>query len=130
MTSTNQLSIGGDSLYGQYFNGLIDNVRIYNTPLTQALIQTDMTSPVGGGSTDTQPPSAPGTLTATAASAGEIDLSWGAATDNVAVTGYQVFRCQGSGCSNFTQLDNHHHNQLQQHRPVPDHELPLPGASG
>ncbi len=33
--------------------------------------------------------------------AGEIDLSWGAATDNVGVTGYQVWRCQGAGCSNF-----------------------------
>ena len=103
-TSTNQLSIGGDSIYGQYFNGLIDNVRIYSTSLTQVQVQTDMTSPVGGGSTDSQPPSAPGTLTATAAGPGEIDLSWGAATDNVAVTGYQVFRCQGVGCSNFAQL--------------------------
>src|SRR5262249_21799098 len=28
----------------------------------------------------------------------------GAATDNVGVTGYQVERCQGSGCSNFTQI--------------------------
>src|SRR5213078_2728606 len=53
---------------------------------------------------DTQPPSAPGTLTATAAGASEIDLNWGAASDNVGVTGYQVFRCQGAGCSNFTQL--------------------------
>jgi hypothetical protein len=26
-------------------------------------------------------------------------LSWGAASDNVAVTGYHVERCQGSGCS-------------------------------
>ena len=34
-SSTNQLQIGGDSIYGQYFNGLIDEVRIYNTALTQ-----------------------------------------------------------------------------------------------
>ena len=53
---------------------------------------------------DTQPPSVPGGLSATAASASEIDLSWGAASDNVAVTGYQVFRCQGAGCSNFVQV--------------------------
>ena len=33
-TSTNPLQIGGDSLYGQYFAGLIDNVRIYNVALT------------------------------------------------------------------------------------------------
>ena len=30
-TSTNPLQIGGDSLFGQYFNGLIDEVRVYST---------------------------------------------------------------------------------------------------
>ena len=53
---------------------------------------------------DTTPPSQPGTLTATAVSGGEIDLSWGASSDNVGVTGYQLERCQGAGCSNFTQI--------------------------
>ena len=33
-TSTDPLQIGGDSIYGQYFQGMIDNVRIYNTALT------------------------------------------------------------------------------------------------
>ena len=46
-TSTNPLQIGGDSIYGQYFNGLIDEVRVYNVALTAAQIQTDMTTPVG-----------------------------------------------------------------------------------
>lgn len=41
---------------------------------------------------DIQPPSAPGTLSGTAASGTQIDLSWGAATDNVAVTSYRVYR--------------------------------------
>ena len=45
-TSTDPLQIGGDSIYGQYFKGMIDNVRIYNTALTQAQIQTDMTTAV------------------------------------------------------------------------------------
>ena len=45
-TSTNQLQIGGDSLWGQYFAGLIDEVRIYNTALTATQIQTDMTTPI------------------------------------------------------------------------------------
>ena len=40
-------TIGGDALYGQYFTGLIDEVRIYNTALTPAQIQTDMNTPVG-----------------------------------------------------------------------------------
>ncbi len=56
------------------------------------------------GTPDTTPPSQPGTVTATAASGTEVDLSWGASTDNIGVTGYRVERCQGSGCSNFTQI--------------------------
>ena len=45
-TSTNPLTIGSDAIYGQYFAGLIDDVRVYNTALTAAQIQTDMTTPV------------------------------------------------------------------------------------
>jgi hypothetical protein len=41
-TSTGALQIGGDTTYGQYFNGLIDEVRVYNIALTQTQIQTDM----------------------------------------------------------------------------------------
>ena len=36
--------------------------------------------------------------------AGQIGLSWTAATDNVAVTGYLVERCQGAGCASFAQV--------------------------
>jgi parallel beta-helix repeat protein len=43
-------------------------------------------------STDTQPPTTPGTLSATAVSSSRVDLSWGASTDNVGVTGYEIFR--------------------------------------
>src|SRR5205823_486479 len=53
---------------------------------------------------DTQPPSAPGTLTASATSSTQINVAWGAASDNVAVTGYRIERCQGAGCSTFTQI--------------------------
>ena len=102
-TSTNPLQIGGDSLYGQYFAGLIDNVRVYNTALNATQIQTDQTTAVTS-SPDTTPPSQPGTPTANAVSGSEIDLSWGASSDNVGVTGYLLERCQGTGCSNFTQI--------------------------
>ena len=88
-TSTNPLQIGGDSIYGQFFSGLIDEVRIYNVALTAAQIQADMTAPVVSGGGDGELPSAPGTLTATAAGSTGVSLSWGAATDNVGVTGYQ-----------------------------------------
>ena len=58
-TSTDPLQIGGDSIYGQYFQGAIDEVRIYNVALTAAEIQADMNTPVG----TFLPP--PGNLTAT-----------------------------------------------------------------
>ena len=67
-TSTNQLQIGGDSLYGQYFAGMIDEVRLYNTALTAAQIQTDMTTPITPTGPDTQPPTQPTGLTANAIS--------------------------------------------------------------
>jgi chitodextrinase len=45
-----------------------------------------------GGPPDTTAPSAPAQLTASNATASTVDLRWQAATDNVGVTGYQVFR--------------------------------------
>jgi hypothetical protein len=33
-----------------------------------------------------------------------MSLSWAPATDNVAVTGYLIERCQGVGCSTFVQI--------------------------
>src|SRR5215475_4583813 len=53
---------------------------------------------------DTQPPTAPGTPALTVVSSGQINLSWAAATDDVAVTGYFVERCAGAGCSTFAQV--------------------------
>ena len=57
-----------------------------------------------GGSTDTTPPTAPATLAATATSGTSIDLSWSAATDNTAVTGYSRRALLGTGCTSFTQI--------------------------
>jgi Concanavalin A-like lectin/glucanases superfamily len=45
-TSTNPLQVGGDSIYGQYFAGRIDEVRIYNRALSAAQIQNDMNTPL------------------------------------------------------------------------------------
>jgi chitodextrinase len=53
---------------------------------------------------DTTAPSAPGTLTSSAISSTQIDLSWGAATDDVGVTFYRVERCTGAGCGNFAEI--------------------------
>src|SRR5262249_46914951 len=111
--TTATLQIGGDAYVGENFAGLIDEVRIYNRALNAAEIQVDMATsvasvtpppppppPVG----DTTPPSAPGTLTVTASGSTQINLAWGAATDDVGVTGYRVERCAGAGCSTFAQI--------------------------
>ena len=45
--SSSALWIGGNQPYGEYFNGLIDDVRVYNRALSQPEIQTDMSTPLG-----------------------------------------------------------------------------------
>ena len=80
----------------------------YRVRATDAAANVSVYGNIAAGSTpagsDTQAPSAPGTLTATAVSSSRIDLAWGAATDNVAVTSYLVERCQGTACTDFAQI--------------------------
>ena len=45
-----------------------------------------------GGTTDTTAPSAPTTLTASGTTSSSTNLSWAASTDNVGVTGYDVYQ--------------------------------------
>jgi chitodextrinase len=63
-----------------------------------------LVSSSSGLTPDTTPPTAPTNLTATATLATQINLSWTASTDNVAVTGYKVERCAGAGCASFAQI--------------------------
>jgi O-glycosyl hydrolase/predicted secreted protein len=96
MTSTMALRIGGNSIWGEYFQGQIDEVRVYSRALSQNEIQVDMVTPIGGGSapSDTTAPSV--ALTAPAAGAtvsGNTPVSADAA-DNVGVAGVQ-FRLDG-----------------------------------
>jgi chitodextrinase len=101
-TSTNPLFIGGDQTMGQFFSGLIDEVRVYNIAMSRVQIQTDMTTPIGYQSPDTRPPTAPSNLMTKGIS--QINLSWTASTDNVGVARYFVERCPGGGCNNFAQI--------------------------
>src|SRR3989442_1171151 len=55
-TPTGALHIDRDSVWGEWFQGLIDNVRVYNRALSVSELQTDMNAPVGSGS---PPPPAP-----------------------------------------------------------------------
>ena len=93
-TSTGALRIGGNTIWPEWFSGLIDEVRIYNRALTQAQIQADMNTPLGV--TDTQPPSAPANLNASG-SLSSVSLSWSASTDNVGVARYDVYRSTTPG---------------------------------
>lgn len=54
--------------------------------------------------TDTEAPTDPTSLNATANGATQIDLTWTASTDNIAVVRYRVERCTGSGCSSFSEI--------------------------
>ncbi len=44
--STGVLRIGGNNIWGEWFAGLIDEVRVYNRTLTATEIQADMTTPI------------------------------------------------------------------------------------
>ncbi|GAA3136347.1 carbohydrate-binding protein [Nonomuraea salmonea] len=46
----------------------------------------------GGGGSDTSAPSAPGNLRSTGVTSSSVSLAWNASTDNVGVTGYNVYR--------------------------------------
>src|SRR5207253_1681014 len=53
---------------------------------------------------DTVAPTAPSSLTATAAGGAQINLTWTASTDNVAVTAYRENRSAACRESNYTQV--------------------------
>ena len=78
--------------------------RIRATDAAGNLSTYSSTASAATTSLDTTPPTAPTNLTATTASAAQINLAWTASTDNVGVTGYRIERCQGTGCSTFTQI--------------------------
>ena len=44
--STNPLWIGGNSPYGEYFQGVIDEAQVYNRGLTAAEVATVMNTPL------------------------------------------------------------------------------------
>jgi chitodextrinase len=53
---------------------------------------------------DTAAPSTPNNVSANATSISQINVSWDASTDNIGVTGYRVYRCQGASCTPTTQV--------------------------
>jgi regulation of enolase protein 1 (concanavalin A-like superfamily) len=91
-------ALGNRSLdLARSFDGAIDEVRVYSGILTVAEIQA-LANVVG--------PTAPVNLTAARTSGTQVNLTWGASTDSVPITGYLVERCSGVGCTSFTQIAN------------------------
>ena len=86
--------------------GLLDGTRYrYRVRATDAANNLSVYSNIASAATpDITAPTAPASLTAAAESESQINLSWSASTDNVAVTRYQIERCKGAGCSSFTQI--------------------------
>ena len=79
---------------GAYHNGADATRWSGSQVIDNLVIATSYIGPpaVGSGGADTQAPSVPTGLTATAVSPTQIGLAWAAASDNVGVKGYQIFR--------------------------------------
>jgi len=92
LSSSGMLRIGGNAVWGEYFSGLIDEVRLYNRALTASEIQTDMNTPIGSSSpppSDTTPPTVSVTAPVDGATvSGAVTLT-ASASDNVGVAGVQ-----------------------------------------
>jgi len=63
---------------------------------TSALSTSATTTTIISGFSDSSAPTAPGSLSATAASSSQISLTWTAATDNIGVSGYNIYRASAS----------------------------------
>ncbi|HKQ37944.1 MAG TPA: PQQ-dependent sugar dehydrogenase [Verrucomicrobiae bacterium] len=87
--ATGALTIGGDDPYGQYFQGRIDEVRIYNRALTVDEIQLDMIRPVGF--TDSEPPTVSITSPAAGSTVSHISAVSATASDDSQVWSVEFF---------------------------------------
>jgi chitodextrinase len=73
---------------GGFFDGTIDEVRIYDRALTAGQVTADMNTAIRN---DTTAPSAPTAFAKTGSTSTSISASWTASTDNVAVAGYKMY---------------------------------------
>ncbi|HMC70351.1 MAG TPA: LamG-like jellyroll fold domain-containing protein, partial [Mycobacteriales bacterium] len=99
-SSGGALRIGGDSVWGEYFNGIIDEVRIYNRALSQAEIQSDMNTPVGNTTPPPSPPqnTAAPTISGTPQQGQVLTANEGSWTDTPTFA-YQWRRCDSAGAN-------------------------------
>ncbi|MEV4760090.1 glycoside hydrolase family 9 protein [Micromonospora sp. NPDC049559] len=93
--STNSLTVSGLLPGRTYQYSVVARDNAGNESAASATLSVT-TPPVGGGDPDTTPPSRPGTPTASAVTFSGATLTWAASTDNVAVSGYRVYREAGA----------------------------------
>ena len=70
--SGNPLWLGGNHPYGEYFDGLIDEARVYDRALTEAEIRADMGTPVASGAAGGRESLAAGSRAVRSAGAGPV----------------------------------------------------------
>ncbi|MDA0168656.1 Ig-like domain-containing protein [Solirubrobacter taibaiensis] len=94
-SSTLPLRIGGNNVWGEYFRGVLDEIRVYRRALSAAELATDMASPVQPPIPDTSPPTVSLTAPANGATlAGTTNVTANAA-DSRAVLSVQ-FKLNGA----------------------------------
>jgi hypothetical protein len=96
-TSTGALRIGGNSIWGEWFAGQIDDVRVYGRALSAGEVAADRDTGVGGGAPpppDTTAPTATMTAPAAGSVSGTVTVSANA-SDDVGVSGVQ-FKLDGA----------------------------------
>ena len=90
-TSAGALRLGGNGVWDEWFDGVIDEVRVYSRPLTAKQVRKDMTSAIRVQA-DTEAPAAPASLSTTDATTTSISVAWPPAADDVGVAGYGLYR--------------------------------------
>jgi hypothetical protein len=97
-TTSDPLCIGGD-WSNEMFSGLIDNVRIYNTALSQSSIQSDMNTAVSGSSSTapTVTSVSPANGATGVSTTGSVTVTFSEAVDPTTVTTSTIQLTNGSG---------------------------------
>ncbi|MFD0475411.1 fibronectin type III domain-containing protein [Nonomuraea thailandensis] len=98
-STTNSITLTGLTANTQYQVYVRARDGAGNLSANSAFV-TFTTTSTGG---DTTPPTAPAGLAVSGATAGSINLSWAASTDDVGVTGYDILRAPGATGGTFAQ---------------------------
>ncbi len=128
--TSNPLWIGGNQPYGEYFTGLIDEVRVYDRALTATDIQTDMATGLQPGAGDTAAPTAPTALSATAVSATRVRLGVDGLDRQRRGHRLPGRALSGAGLHRLRAGRDTDRDDVQRHRADREHDLPLPGPRG